>query len=72
MTAHSILVGTTPEGNSHTGIMFLVEVALGKEHHITRDDSSLVKAPAGFDCVIAKVCVVLCGHDGTQHIDSSS
>lgn len=34
--------------------MFLNEVALGKEHHITRDDSSLTKPPSGFDCVIAK------------------
>lgn len=37
-----------------TGIMFLNEVALGKEHHISRDDSSLRKAPDGFDCIIAK------------------
>jgi poly [ADP-ribose] polymerase 2/3/4 len=48
-------VGTTPESGGYTGIMFLVEVMLGKEHHITRDDSSLTKAPAGYDCVIAKV-----------------
>ena len=34
--------------------MFLNEVALGKEHHITRDDSSLTTPPKGFDCVIAK------------------
>ena len=34
--------------------MFLNEVALGKESHITRDDSSLVKPPNGYDCVIAK------------------
>jgi poly [ADP-ribose] polymerase len=34
--------------------MFLNEVALGKEHHITRDDPSLRKAPNGYDCVIAK------------------
>lgn len=34
--------------------MFLNEVALGKEHHIVRDDSSLVAAPKGYDCVIAK------------------
>ena len=40
--------------NANVGIMFLNEVALGKEHHITRDDSSLVKAPTGTDCVIAK------------------
>lgn len=33
--------------------MFLNEVVLGNEKHITRDDSSLKKAPNGFDCVIA-------------------
>ncbi|KAJ8301262.1 hypothetical protein KUTeg_020249 [Tegillarca granosa] len=38
----------------NTGIMFLNEVVLGKEHHITRDDSSLTKAPPGYDCIIAK------------------
>jgi len=36
------------------GIMFLSEVVLGKEHHILYDDPSLVKAPNGFDSVIAK------------------
>ncbi|KAM5148937.1 protein mono-ADP-ribosyltransferase PARP3 [Mantella aurantiaca] len=36
------------------GIMFLNEVALGKEHHITRDDPSLKKAPAGYDSVVAR------------------
>lgn len=34
--------------------MFLNEVALGKEHSITRDNSSLVKAPAGHDSVVAR------------------
>ena len=34
--------------------MFLNEVALGKEKHITTDDSSLVKAPPGFDCIVAR------------------
>ena len=34
--------------------MFLNEVALGKEHHITMDDSSLVAPPKGFDSVVAK------------------
>lgn len=38
----------------NTGIMFLAEAALGKEHFITRDDSSLVRAPPGFDSIIAK------------------
>lgn len=41
-----------PSGN--IGIMFLNEVALGKEHHITRDDHTLTCPPKGFDCVIAK------------------
>uniref|UniRef100_A0A0B7A0B7 Poly [ADP-ribose] polymerase n=1 Tax=Arion vulgaris TaxID=1028688 RepID=A0A0B7A0B7_9EUPU len=35
------------------GVMFLNEVALGKQHKITKDDPSLVKAPAGFDSVLA-------------------
>ena len=34
--------------------MFLNEVALGNEHTITRDDSSLVKAPSGYDSVVAR------------------
>jgi len=37
-----------------TGVMFLAEAALGKEHSITRDDSSLVKAPNGFDSIVAR------------------
>ncbi|KAJ1548670.1 Poly [ADP-ribose] polymerase 3 [Cladochytrium tenue] len=36
------------------GCMFLNEVVLGNEHTITRDDSSLRRAPAGFDCVVAR------------------
>lgn len=36
------------------GIMFLNEVALGEEYHITRDDPSLKKAPAGYDSVVAR------------------
>ncbi|XP_066284535.1 protein mono-ADP-ribosyltransferase PARP3-like isoform X1 [Branchiostoma lanceolatum] len=39
--------------SDNVGIMFLNEVALGKEKRITRDDSSLTKAPAGFDSVVA-------------------
>jgi poly [ADP-ribose] polymerase len=35
------------------GIMFLNEVALGKQHRITQDDPSLTKAPVGFDSVLA-------------------
>ena len=38
----------------NTGIMFLNEVVLGKEHGITRDNSSLRKAPEGFDSVVAR------------------
>lgn len=34
--------------------MFLGEVALGKEHHITIDDPSLRSPPPGFDSVIAR------------------
>lgn len=37
-----------------TGVMFLGEAALGKEHHIDRDDPSLRAAPPGFDSIIAK------------------
>ncbi|XP_078678445.1 protein mono-ADP-ribosyltransferase PARP3-like [Branchiostoma floridae x Branchiostoma belcheri] len=39
--------------SGNVGIMFLNEVALGKEKRITRDDSSLTKAPSGFDSVVA-------------------
>ncbi len=37
-----------------TGVMFLAEAALGKEHTIVRDDSSLKEAPKGFDCIVAR------------------
>lgn len=37
-----------------TSIMFLAEVALGKEHHIVADDSSLTKPPSGFDSIVAQ------------------
>ncbi|XP_076003403.1 protein mono-ADP-ribosyltransferase PARP3 [Genypterus blacodes] len=40
--------------SKHTGVMFLNEVALGKEHTITVDDGSLRKAPAGFNSVVAR------------------
>ncbi|XP_071781970.1 protein mono-ADP-ribosyltransferase PARP3 [Centroberyx gerrardi] len=40
--------------SKNTGVMFLNEVALGKEHTITRDNSSLKKAPAGYDSVVAR------------------
>ena len=42
-----------PDYKSRTGIMFLVEGAMGNMHKIYRDDSSLVKAPKGFDSVLA-------------------
>ncbi len=37
-----------------TGVMFLAEGALGKEHTITRDNSSLKAAPKGCHCVVAR------------------
>lgn len=36
------------------GVMFLNEVALGKENTITMDDSSLKEAPTGYNCVVAR------------------
>lgn len=47
-------VGTTSDGKNQVGIMFLNEVALGKEHHITKDDPSLVRPPKGYDSVVAQ------------------
>ncbi|XP_065660211.1 protein mono-ADP-ribosyltransferase PARP3 isoform X2 [Hydra vulgaris] len=44
-------VGTARDG---TGIMFLNEVAIGKQHIITQDDSSLKAPPKGYDSVLAK------------------
>ncbi len=43
----------TVQGEAH-GIMFLCEAAMGKTKEITRDDSSLVRAPEGYDSIIAK------------------
>ena len=37
-----------------TGIMFLNEAALGKEHHITTCNFRLTAPPKGFDSIIAK------------------
>ena len=45
--------GYTSRSNGN-GVMFLCEAALGKEHHISRDNSSLKKAPSGYDSIIAK------------------
>merc|ERR1712072_547849 len=53
-------VGTTGKGAGRwggtpgTGFMFLVEAALGKEHEIQQNNGSLKKAPAGYDCVVAR------------------
>ncbi|XP_044307387.1 protein mono-ADP-ribosyltransferase PARP3 [Varanus komodoensis] len=43
-------VGTT---SNRVGIMFLNEIALGKEHRILQDDCSLCKPPDGYDSVLA-------------------
>ncbi|KAK2857977.1 hypothetical protein Q7C36_005896 [Tachysurus vachellii] len=40
--------------SKNIGIMFLNEVALGKEYTITTDDSSLRNAPIGYDSVVAR------------------
>ncbi|TVK90534.1 Metabotropic glutamate receptor 2 [Bagarius yarrelli] len=40
--------------SKNIGIMFLNEVALGKEYTITRDDPSLRKAPNGYNSVVAR------------------
>ncbi|KAI5109210.1 poly [ADP-ribose] polymerase 3, partial [Silurus meridionalis] len=40
--------------SQNIGIMFLNEVALGKEYTITKDDPSLRKAPNGYDSVVAR------------------
>uniref|UniRef100_A0A8C8VRV7 Poly [ADP-ribose] polymerase n=1 Tax=Peromyscus maniculatus bairdii TaxID=230844 RepID=A0A8C8VRV7_PERMB len=53
-------------GDHRVGYMFLGEVALGKEHHITLDAPSLKSPPPGFDSVVAR------GHtepDPTQDIE---
>ncbi|OCT85690.1 poly(ADP-ribose) polymerase family member 3 L homeolog isoform X1 [Xenopus laevis] len=42
--------------SKNLGIMFLNEVALGKEHHITMDDCSLKSPPKGYDSVVARGC----------------
>ena len=45
---------TTVRCAGQIGIMFLNEVALGKEHHITRDDWTITAPPSGYNCVVAK------------------
>ncbi|XP_054991926.1 protein mono-ADP-ribosyltransferase PARP3 [Sorex araneus] len=43
-----------PCGSHSIGYMFLGEVALGREHHITVDEPNLTEPPSGFDSVIAR------------------
>ncbi|XP_010743586.1 protein mono-ADP-ribosyltransferase PARP3 [Larimichthys crocea] len=40
--------------SKNTGVMFLSEVALGRENTITKDNASLKKAPSGYDSVVAR------------------
>ncbi|TKS71682.1 Poly [ADP-ribose] polymerase 3 [Collichthys lucidus] len=40
--------------SKNTGVMFLSEVALGRENTITKDNPSLKKAPSGYDSVVAR------------------
>ena len=47
-----------------TGVMFLGEAALGREHTITRDNSSLRCAPKGCDCIVARGQTDQPGHLG--------
>ena len=44
-------MGTT---NDSIGVMFLGEVALGREHHIKHVDGSLTRAPDGYDSIVAR------------------
>lgn len=47
-------MGTTSYKSMNVGIMFLNEVALGKQHIINQDDSTIIKPPKGYDSVLAK------------------
>ncbi|XP_078001160.1 protein mono-ADP-ribosyltransferase PARP3-like [Glandiceps talaboti] len=40
--------------SKNVGIMFLNEVALGREHEIKQGNGSLTKAPSGYDSIIAR------------------
>ncbi|XP_071499101.1 protein mono-ADP-ribosyltransferase PARP3-like [Diadema antillarum] len=51
---HAKSHGYTGSTNDGKTVMFLNEVALGKEHYIQANNSSLTQAPKGSDCVIAK------------------
>jgi len=50
----STAVGTARQGKEQVGIMFLGEVALGKEHCITVGDCRLTRAPKGYDSIVAR------------------
>lgn len=47
-------VGPTRRKNESIGIMFLCEVALGKEHNIQVGNGSLTCAPKGYDSIVAR------------------
>lgn len=46
--------GYVGAANDGRAVMFLNEAALGKEHHIECNNSSLTQAPGDCDCVVAK------------------
>jgi len=50
----SAYVGCVEENKKNIGFMFLNEIALGKEHSIVSDDSSLRTPPPGFDSIVAR------------------
>ncbi|MDG1482028.1 MAG: WGR domain-containing protein [Myxococcota bacterium] len=45
--------GYTSRSNGN-GVMFLCEAALGREHHISRDNARLKRAPRGYDSIVAR------------------
>ena len=47
-------VGPARCKNETIGIMFLSEVALGKEHNIKVGNGSLTCAPKGYDSIVAR------------------
>ena len=47
-------VGPTRRKNESIGIMFLCEVALGREHNIQVGNGSLACAPKGYDSIVAR------------------
>lgn len=51
---HCKSAGYVGSANDGRAVMFLNEAALGREHIIKANDSSLKEAPNGCDCVIAK------------------